>query len=275
MRITAVFLPLLLFAAACERKAEPPTVKPSASAPVAASHAAAAAPSAAASPVGGARNTEEETAHYNFSYSYPAQAGAIAALKALLDADADKQRAQLLSEVKEGRAAAKEAGFDYNPYDRNIAWQLVAEVPGWLSLSASKGSYSGGAHPNHWFDAMLWDKAAGRRRTAADLFRSKAALSQAIREDFCREIDRQRAEKRGEPVVRSPDNLFSECIDPLENAVILGSSNRQRFDRIGVLVAPYQAGPYAEGDFEVTLPVTAAVLAAVKPEYRASFAIKR
>ena len=30
-----------------------------------------------------------------------------------------------------------------------------------------------------------------------------------------------------------------------------------------------------KADYEVTLPVTAAVLAAVKPEYRAHFALKR
>ena len=141
----------------------------------------------------------------------------------------------------------KEAGFDYHPYDRQTGWQLVTEIPGWLSLSASMGSYAGGAHPNHWFDALLWDKAAGRRREASDLFRSKAALSQAIRQDFCRELDKQREEKRGAPVVRDKDEMFSDCIDPADNTIILGSSNRKSFDRIGILVAPYEAGPYAEG----------------------------
>ena len=69
--------------------------------------------------------------------------------------------------------------------------------------------------------------------------------------------------------------IFDECIDPVKSTVILGSSNKQTFDRIGILVAPYEAGPYAEGDYEVTLPVTQAVLAAVKPEYRAAFSLKR
>ena len=57
--------------------------------------------------------------------------------------------------------------------------------------------------------------------------------------------------------------------------MILGSSNGKAFDRIGILVAPYEAGPYAEGDYEITLPVTDAVIAAVKPEYRPSFASRR
>jgi hypothetical protein len=57
--------------------------------------------------------------------------------------------------------------------------------------------------------------------------------------------------------------------------MILGSGDRQHFTRIGILIGPYEAGPYAEGDYEITLPVTPEVLAAVKPEYRADFAAAR
>jgi hypothetical protein len=67
---------------------------------------------------------------------------------------------------------------------------------------------------------------------------------------------------------------FEECIDPAEQTVILGSSNGKAFDRIGVLVSPYAAGPYAEGSYEVTVPVTAKALAAIKPEFRNSFVVK-
>ena len=42
-----------------------------------------------------------------------------------------------------------------------------------------------------------------------------------------------------------------------------------------MVVAPYAAGPYVEGDYEVTLPVTAKLLALVRPQYRKFFAVKR
>ena len=58
----------------------------------------------------------------------------------------------------------------------------------------------------------------------------------------------------------------------MAQTLILGSRNHKTFDRIGFLIAPYEAGPYAEGSYEVTLPVTPAVLAAVKPEWRGAFA---
>jgi len=41
---------------------------------------------------------------------------------------------------------------------------------------------------------------------------------------------------------------------------------------IRVVIGPYEAGPYAEGSYDIAVPVDAGVLGAIKPEYRGSFA---
>ncbi|MCX7285136.1 MAG: DUF3298 and DUF4163 domain-containing protein [Novosphingobium sp.] len=217
-----------------------------------------------------AREVREDNDIYEFSYAYPAAAGAIPALKALLDAELEKARAGLKSEATEGRNLARQNGFPFNPYSNSVEWKVVTDMPAWLSMSTLIGTYSGGAHPNYAFDSLLWDRVADMRRAPADLFVSKAALRDAIRDPFCKELDRQRARKRQGQDAGEIDE-FSKCIDPVAETVILGSSNGKAFDRIGVLVAPYSAGPYAEGDYEVTVPVTQKVLAAVKPDFRPSF----
>ena len=86
-------------------------------------------------------------------------------------------------------------------------------------------------------------------------------------------LDEERSKRRGEPVV-SDGRLFNDCIKPSEQTVILGASNGRTFDKIGILIGPYAAGSYAEGDYEFTLPVTAALRRAVKPEYRDAFSVK-
>lgn len=271
MRVLLPMLASLLFAACSSEPGNAP-------AGMASSEAAKSTPKAAPSATvasAAAREVKESNELYEFEYSYPAAAGAIPALKTRLDAELDEERRDLQEDAKEQRAESQKAGFSFNPLGYWASWQVVSDLPGWLSLSGNVSSYEGGAHPNHGFDAILWDKQANVKRDAEELFASKEALSRAIRRDFCREIDRQRAKKRGAPVKSGSDEPFSDCIDPVESTVILGSSNRKTFDRIGVLVAPYEAGPYSEGNYEVTLPVTDAVLAAVKPEYRASFAARR
>jgi hypothetical protein len=272
MRLLFPLLCLLPALTACDKAAEPAAQASSASSTSAAPSAAASA--SAAAPTGTARKVSIINDSITYEYAYPAVAAAIPALKALLDADIADRRKVLEDSARTGRKDAKEGGFEFHPFGNWIDWKVVTDLPGWLSLSTEVDSFEGGAHPNHGFDALLWDKAAQQRRKPADLFVSAKQLSGAIRDEFCRQIDKQRAEKRGEPVKRGSDDLFSDCIDPLDSTIILGSSNHQTFDRIGVLVAPYEAGPYAEGSYEATVPVTSAILATVKPEYRASFSVK-
>ena len=275
MRAVLVVLALLPALAAC-RGSEPAGEAARSGATAAAKAVATTSASASASttPAQG-RTVKVENNFFTFSYAYPAAAGAIPALKAWFDADADRQQAELAGEAREAEADAKQNGYPWHSYDLEWDWQVVTELPDWLSLSGTVYSYEGGAHPNHGFDALLWDKRADNRVDALSLFVSKQALAKALTEPFCAELDRQRAAKRGEPVDRDSGDEFSRCNDPTDSAVILGSADRQHFTRIGILIGPYEAGPYVEGDYEVTLPVTAAVLQAVKPEYRRFFAIAR
>lgn len=237
--------------------------------------AALAVPALAAPSAPPARAVKEETPLYDFDYAYPAAAGAIPQLKARLDADLARTRAKLVASARADQAEARKDGFPYRKHGWSQTWQVVTRLPGWLSLSATYWNYTGGAHGMSWFGAMLWDRTARVPRNPLDLFTGKAALAAAIRTPFCAALDRQRAEKRGEKVDRKSDEPFNACIDPTAETVILGSASGRAFDRIGILVAPYSAGPYAEGTYEVTVPVTPAVLAAVKPRFRAAFAVGR
>ena len=222
----------------------------------------------------GARSVAEETADFLFEYSYPAEAGRIPGLAGLLDNRLDRQRAELAVESERARREAREEGFPYNKHSYTAEWKIVAELPKWLSLSADVATYTGGAHGNYTVRSVVWDKDNLRLMNAIDLFSSPAALEQAFGDRFCEGLDRERAERRGEPVPEDSEEMFDQCpgIDELE--VLVGSSNGRTFNRLTVYAGPYVAGPYAEGAYEVDLPVTQEVLDAVKPEYREAFSAR-
>ncbi len=273
MRHLLLLLPLPALAlAACSSKqpAEPQATASAAAAPTVTATVTATATATA----GRARAVSEENDLYSFDYGYPAAAGAIAPLRDYLDADLAVQRSKLASESRSERAELKKDGVEYRAHSASFDWKTVTETADWLSLSTLVGSFTGGAHPNYYFDTLLWDKRAGQRREPLDLFTSKAALSKTIRASFCAELNNQREHKRDTRIDPESTDDFDACIDPVEETVILGSTDHEKFNRIGILVAPYEAGPYAEGDYEVTVPVTAAVLALVRSEYRGSFAVK-
>lgn len=226
----------------------------------------------AAGPAPRPRGVEGRTADYAFSYRWPAAVEAVPALRARLENDRDAVRRAFAREAADARReAASDPGRPFLPHELSVEWRVAATLQDWLSLSQHISVFEGGAHPNSGFDSLVWDRKAGVERPALDLFTSPEALDAAIGAPFCEALDRERAARRGEPVNRQSGDEFDACIAPSEQTVVLGSSNRKTFNRIGILVAPYAAGPYVEGAYEVTLPVTPAVLEAVKPEFRAAF----
>ena len=276
LRVPVVLIAVALLAA-CNSEGPPPTATAtssanSSSASVSTGPGTSASATASASG-GGASAVKESSDLFEFDYSYPAAAGRIPALRTWLDTERDKSRAQLIEDATTGRAEAKDSGFEYHAYASGRAWQMVTETPRFLSLSAQIYDYTGGAHPNHGYDSLLFDKQAGARLAPLALFASNAAFDAVIQKPFCALLDKERSKRRGEPVV-GDGSMFNDCIKPSEQTVILGSSNGRAFDKVGVLVGPYAAGSYAEGDYEFTLPVTAALLKAVKAEYRGAFSVR-
>src|SRR5690606_12808329 len=171
----------------------------------------------------------------------------------------------------DGRAIADEQGFPFHAYTLMVEWKTVTDLPDWLSLSSQIYSFSGGAHGNTGFDTLLWDKRTNKALQPMALFASADTLQAAVTNAFCAALNKQREARRGEPVDPNNDDWSNACPKIGETTVILGSSNSRTFDRIGFLIDPYTAGPYAEGTYEVTLPVTKAILAAVKPQFASSF----
>lgn len=218
--------------------------------------------------------TDVETPALAFRYSYPAAAARIPALAALLDSEREALRRDALRAAEADRRDAAGSDRPFHQHDAIVAWSVVTETPRFLSLSAELYAFTGGAHGSPGFDALLWDKQAGARLKPEAVFATPAALQAAVGAPFCDAIDRERAQRRGAPVVRSSDGYgFNDCPPVSDATLILGSTNRRAINRIGLLVGPYVAGPYAEGTYEVTLPVTPALRGAVKPAYRDAFAL--
>jgi hypothetical protein len=218
-----------------------------------------------------ANTVKVKTDLYEFSFSYPATV--VPPVKTILDRESAAIRAKVIRDSTSDRRQALKSNYPYRPHSSDIQWKVVTDLPGWLSLSSETYLYTGGAHGNTVFDTLLWDKAAKLRRKPLDLFVSPAALSAAVKAPFCAGLAVERKKKRGGEVWSNDIPEFSGCIDPIKDAtVILGSRGGGRFTRIGFLIPPYAAGPYAEGSYQVTVPVTPAVLRAVKPQFRAAFA---
>jgi hypothetical protein len=253
-----------LLLAACSSPEEIAEVTASADAP----EPVAAAPSA--KPVAFADNAEQDGGTREFAYKWPAAVSAIPALAERLAAERDKALAE---QKADWSAALEEFPGEDCISCKNLSfskeWKVVADLPGYLSLSAEMYFYTGGAHGNSAFDALVWDRAAGAAIKPEEMFTSEAAVQDALGAAWCKALKAERKQRMGADFT---DDGFFPCPDIAQLTLLPGSSDRKAFNRIGLIAAPYVAGSYAEGPYEVTLPVTAKLLDAVKPAYKAAFA---
>ena len=212
----------------------------------------------------------DKSALLEFAYAYPAQAAAIPALVDKFDKQLTTSKADALKMAKDDSASAKQADYPFRAHSLETEWSVSADTPRFLALQSQTYVFTGGAHGMTGYDSLLWDKARSRETSVKAVMTTPAAFAAAIRDRFCAELDKQRAEKRGAPVVRDADE-FSQCIDPMEQVLVLTSKDGKLIDGVTVVVGPYSAGPYAEGTYEVALSVDAAMRKAIKTEYQDAF----
>lgn len=215
---------------------------------------------------------KEKTDLLEFGYSYPAQAAQIPALVEKFGQALTVGKADAMKMAREDQKAARESGYPFRPHSLETHWKVAADTPRFLALQSESYVYTGGAHGMTGYDALLWDKARKRETAVTALMTSPSAFASAIRSRFCDALDKARAEKRGAPVKRSDDDDFSKCIDPMQQVLVPTSKDGKLIDAVTVVIGPYSAGPYAEGSYEIGLPVDAAMRQTIKTEYQDAFA---
>lgn len=160
------------------------------------------APEAPAAPKAGSvsfeDNAERDGGSREFSYSWPAQVAAIPALVDQLTDERDVSLAEQKVWWRESMADCPPDAVSCRNNSFELSWQVVADLPRYLSLSNGFYTYSGGAHGNYGRGALVWDRKAEAALEPKSMFSSLDALDAAISETACAMLDKERGERRGE-----------------------------------------------------------------------------
>ena len=216
---------------------------------------------------------ELKTADADFNYSWSTEAAAVPALVKRFTAEMRKQKAATLAGGKDYNVERKKRGDTPIGYMHSTAIETAGQSQRLLSLRIDVGDFTGGAHPNSGTAALLWDRRLGKEIAIGDLFLRKTAFANLTRTAYCKALDEERLKRReGEKI----GGQFDECPKFNELAIIPSDAKKNgRFDTIAYVASPYVAGPYVEGEYELELPVTPQLIAAMKPLYRPSFEAQR
>lgn len=253
-RLKPLLLLLALGVAGCEAQA--PTAAPEAKPTDAA------APTVAA-PAGDLL-IRERSIDLDFGWRMVPDVAAYPALLAELRRDATERLAEATANAAEDRAARPaDAPFFGHYFQQN--WRVEADTSRLLSLVAETDTFTGGAHGMSFAGGVIWDKAAGKQLALQDLFSDWAAARRIIEPVYCRALDQEREQRRGQP---KTGRLFDDCPPLLEQTVTLAGWNESTAGGLKVYLDPYTAGPYAEGRYDIWVFPEPALSTLVKPEYR-------
>lgn len=203
-----------------------------------------------------------------FRWVAPAEVGLHPKLARSMRADAERQRAV---DDKCAAALAKIGGATAR-MSRDLRWQAAADIPALLALWSTDWSYSGGAHGNTDYAALLWDKSAGRSIALNALLADPKAGYAALTPAFCGAIGAERAKRRnGEKLEGKEYNTCPDLTRQVIVPVVVGDGATIR--RLDIKIPPYEAGPYSEGSYELTIPVPLGFVGALKHGWRDSFEV--
>ena len=213
----------------------------------------------------GSELIERNHRDYAFSYSFPIEAAAVPAIDALLRADARDVEEAVRRAAAESR---REFGRDFRPHEYRREWRADANLNELIALSGSSYGFTGGAHGNTQFVAFLWDRSAGERIQFRDLFSDPDAALAALARSFCPLLDQERARRREGGEGRS------DCPELDDHPITLVTGTSGRIEAFRVLIEPYAAGAYAEGTYEIEVPVSDELLRLVRARFGAAFVFR-
>ena len=226
-------------------------------------------------------STKFKNRYAEVDFSWSAQAGAVSALVTRFRKDLAREKAKSTECGKTESQVCISTGGVGIRCSSSTKLTTKGETPRLLSLARKYWTFTGGAHGNGATSALLWDRNLNREIA---LFNSSAAVPAVLRSSYCASLDRQWKKRRspdyqpgrGNPSLASAFSNFDSCPKFSDLALIPSDSNRDgRFDRIHLIAAPYTAGSFAEGEYDISLSVTTQLIAALKPEYRSSFEAQR
>lgn len=222
----------------------------------------------------GPHKVVRNTAALEFSYEWPAQAVAVPALDTKFYNEAKKALREAQANALEDQKLAKADKRDFNGHLYSMVWTTAGETPRLLSLQSAFDTFEGGAHPNHSYDSLLWDRSLGREIAIGDQFLHASSFAALTRGPYCKALAKAQFKRREGEKLDLPE--FNECPKYSVLAIAPVDKNKDgRFDRLGFIASPYVAGPYAEGEYEIELPATGQLIGAMKPAYRASYEAQR
>jgi hypothetical protein len=144
------------------------------------------------------------------------------------------------------------------PWSSERSYTQEALIAGrYASVIRGEFSYTGGAHPNHGSDTLLWDKQTGKMISIRPFFTELAdggPAMTAIRNAVVADLKIEKKKRDND----NPDMSLVDALEPklltIGAIALTPSTAAGKSSGLTFLYPPYAVGSYAEGDYTAFVP---------------------
>lgn len=225
-----------------------------------------AAPAAAAPILASDLILRNNTATLQYLWRVPPEVGIQPQLFAEMRGQAEARLAKAKEAADAGAADAKKNNYPFRQYTDMATWTLAADTGRLLAVVGELYGFTGGAHGNSGFDSVIWDEKLQKRIGLPDLFTDRAKARAIMEPVVCKALAAEQAKRRGGQKLGGD---FDKCPALTSATIVPYGGFAPVAYQAKVIFAPYVAGPWAEGAYELKLGWPEALRPLVRPEYRA------
>jgi hypothetical protein len=188
----------------------------------------------------------------------PALAAFDPRLDAIVRAESDRDLAGARAEAEAAYADAGGAGAG-GTHVLEIQWTASAVAGDLISVEKSGYTYAGGAHPNAFIDARLFDRRSGQFRPVSALFQSDALMRERLAKLARPKLAEEKLARIGgegmslQQIEAEVAEILTPEADIWQSVALLPSTEAGKFGGVVVHFNAYDVGSYAEGPYDVVI----------------------
>jgi hypothetical protein len=191
-----------------------------------------------------------------FNYAWSAEASRTPGLARKLKVDLEREFSIAATAAEVERAAARATGKTYRGSSYSRRWTTAGQSARLLSLDGRLKARDGSGNVVRRADGLLWDRSA-RAEVAVDrLFDQTGAADTMLRLPGCAKLR-----------IATPTCRRDVAIIPVD------SDRNRRFDHVRLIVPSRSTVDASDPGEDLDVAVSATMLAALKPVYRAGFEV--
>jgi hypothetical protein len=191
--------------------------------------------------------------NWSFLYAYPAEIRAWPMLFVSFRRSASQARERFEALIAEARRNPQEH------YSREEVYTIDASTPELLAMAVRQVQQAGGAGTTWSVGSLIWDRRGGRLINFEELFEEAEAGQALVNARFCPALREARDAALGGRHEDCPDLYFARLIAGADGRI---ARLHLGFDPIDGL---------DEGQFDVEVPVTTEIIAALRRPFRSAF----